>query len=262
MNERGKVRIGTSGWVYRDWRNVFYSARLPVGDWLTFYASHFETVEINNTFYGMPSVATVTAWERKASPGFLFAVKANRILTHRKRLKDVEDLLKVMLELSRRLANHLGPLLYQLPPYWRCDVSRLRHFIDLLPRDLLHVFEFRDPSWCNEDVRALLTSTGMSYCIHDMPGFAWPEWVTARTVYIRFHGPGEQRYSGRCSSAQLRTWADRIDRYRKEGHDVFVYFNNDVGGHALTNARELREELDRTGGSHANDARSIAGVGR
>jgi uncharacterized protein YecE (DUF72 family) len=138
-------------------------------------------------------------------------------------------------------------LLYQLPPPWRCDVPRLRHFIHLLPRDLTHVFEFRDPSWCNEEVRALLEKTGMSYCIHDMPGFACPLWVTARTVYLRFHGTSEQRYAGRYDRASLREWAERIDGYQAAGHDVFVFFNNDAGGHAVTNARELREELGEGG---------------
>jgi uncharacterized protein YecE (DUF72 family) len=243
MTQKGRVGVGTSGWVYRHWRGVFYPPRLRVGDWFAFYARHFDTVEINNTFYRLPSESAVSAWKEQAPRGFLYAVKVSRFLTHRKKLKDAEESLDTFLGLARRLGNHLGPLLYQLPPRWHCDVPRLRQFIDLLPRDLTHVFEFRDPSWCNEEVRALLAETGMSFCIHDMPGFACPEWVTARTVYLRFHGPGAKRYAGRYDRARLRDGAGRIDGYREAGHDVFVYFNNDVGGHAVTNAIQLREEL-------------------
>jgi uncharacterized protein YecE (DUF72 family) len=243
MAPRGQVRVGTSGWVYRHWRGVFYPDRLRVKDWFAFYASRFDTVELNNTFYGLPSEAALAAWKEQAPPGFLYALKVSRFLTHRKKLKEPEAPLETVLGLARRLGDRLRPLLYQLPPNWRCDVARLRHFIGLLPRDLTHVFEFRDPSWCNDEVRGLLTETGMGHCIHDMPGFDCPGWVTARTVYVRFHGPGAQRYAGRYDRAHLRDWAGRIGDYQRAGHDVFVYFNNDGGGHAVANAAELREEL-------------------
>jgi uncharacterized protein YecE (DUF72 family) len=243
MTQEGQVRVGTSGWVYRHWRGVFYPPCLRVGDWFAFYARHFDSVEINNTFYRLPSVPAVSAWKEQAPPGFLYAVKVSRFLTHRKKLRDTEGSLDTILGLARRLGKHLGPLLYQLPPRWRCDVPRLRDFIDLLPRDLTHVFEFRHRSWSNEEVRSLLAETGMSTCIHDMPGFACQEWVTARTVYLRFNGPGAQRYAGRYDRARLRDWAGRINSYRKAGHDVFAYFKNDVGGHAVTNAGQLKEEL-------------------
>jgi uncharacterized protein YecE (DUF72 family) len=241
--KRGQVRIGTSGWVYPHWRGVFYPHRLRVADWFAFHARHFDTVEINNTFYRLPSEEAFDLWEEQAPPGFVYAVKVSRFLTHRKKLKDPEGLLDTFLGLARRLKGHLGPLLYQLPPRWRCNVPRLRHFLGLLPGDLTHVFEFRDPSWCISEVRKLLEETGTGYCIHDMPGFDCPAWVTGRTIYLRFHGPGQKRYAGRYSRARLRDWAGRIDGYRRAGHDVFVYFNNDQAGHAVTNARELREAL-------------------
>src|SRR3954447_26738006 len=252
MTERGQVRVGTSGWVSRHWRGIFYPPRLRVRDWFAFYARHFDTVELNNTFYRLPSMTAVSAWKEQAPPGFLYAVKVSRFLTHRKKLKDAEEPLDTILGLARRLGNHLGPLLFQLPPRWHCDLPRLRQFIGLLPRDLTHVFEFRDPSWYNEEVRALLAETGMSSCIHDMPGLTCPEWLTARTVYIRFHGPDAQRYAGRYDRARLRDWAGKINSYRKAGHDVFIYFNNDGGGHAVTNAVQLREELGE--GARSPDA--------
>jgi uncharacterized protein YecE (DUF72 family) len=243
MKRRGQVRIGTSGWVYRHWRGDFYPLRLRVGDWFAFYARRFDTVEINNTFYRLPSESAVAAWKEQAPPDFLYGVKASRFLTHRKKLKDPKGPLDMVLGLARRLGDRLGPMVYQLPPRWRCDVPRLRQFLGLLPRDLTHVIEFRDPSWCNDEVRGLLAETGTGYCIHDMPGFSCPAWVTARTVYVRFHGPGGQRYAGRYNRGFLRDWARRIDNYRESGHDVFVFFNNDGGGHAVANALELKEEL-------------------
>jgi len=241
--KRGQIRVGTSGWVYRHWRGPFYPPDLRTADWFAFYARHFDTVEINNSFYRLPSDAAFASWKRQAPRRFLYAVKVSRFLTHQKKLKDPEEPLETFLGLARQLGRHLGPLLYQLPPHWRCDVPRLRHFIGLLPRDLVHVFEFRDPSWCNDEVRELLAEAGVSYCIHDMPGFRCPHWVTGRTVYIRFHGPGEKRYAGRYDRKYLRAWAERIDQFREDGHDVFVYFNNDAAGNAVVNASELKEEI-------------------
>jgi uncharacterized protein YecE (DUF72 family) len=241
--KRGQVRVGTSGWVYRHWRGVFYPSGLRTADWLRFYARHFDTVEINNTFYRLPSETALSLWREQAPLGFLYAVKASRFLTHRKKLKDPEEPVETILGLARRLGDRLGPLLYQLPPHWHRDVPRLDHFVGLLPRDLTHVVEFRDPSWCDEEVRAVLARAGVGCCVHDMPGFACPDWVTGRAVYVRFHGPGQQRYAGRYDRAFLREWAGRINGYRQAGHDVYVYFNNDGFGHAVVNARELREEL-------------------
>lgn len=243
MKQPGRVRVGTSGWVYRHWRGRFYPPRLRAGDWFRFYAREFDTVEINNTFYRLPTSAAVSAWEKQAPPKFLYAMKVSRFLTHRKKLKDPEGPLEKVMALARGLQDHAGPLLYQLPPNWRCDLPRLRHFIEFLPRERVHVFEFRDPSWCNEEVRALLAETGMSFCVHDAPGSRCPAWVTARTVYLRFHGPGEVRYAGRYGRARLREWAAWIEGYRKAGHDVFAYFNNDAAGNAVINARELKEKL-------------------
>src|SRR5262245_45772957 len=241
MATDGHVRIGTSGWNYGHWRGVFYPAKLPVKAWFAHYARHFNTVEINNTFYRLPSEAAFPAWREQAPPGFLYAAKASRFLTHRKKLKDPEAPLETILGRLRALGPHLGPVLYQLPPSWRCDLPRLRHFLGLLPRDLTHVLEFRDPSWCNDDVRALLAAAGAGYCIHDMRGFDCPAWVTATTVYIRFHGPTDVRYAGRYDRAFLRDWASRIDAWRQDGHTVYAYFNNDASGHAVENARELLE---------------------
>src|SRR5438270_10452997 len=156
------VRIGCSGWQYKHWRGDFYPADLPVGRWLDFYAAHFDTVEINNSFYRLPERTVFEAWRRRAPPGFLYAVKASRYLTHMKKLKDPAEPLANILGRARQLGAHLGPILYQLPPHWHCDLARFEQFLAQLPPDLNHVFEFRDPSWCTEQARALLTQTGMS----------------------------------------------------------------------------------------------------
>jgi uncharacterized protein YecE (DUF72 family) len=131
---RGQVRIGTSGWIYKHWRGVFYPERLPAREWFAFYARSFDTVEINNTFYRLPSPAAFAAWHDQAPPGFVYAVKASRYLTHMKKLKDPADALERILGRARLLGPYLGPVLYQLPPHWRCDLDRLREFLAALPR--------------------------------------------------------------------------------------------------------------------------------
>jgi uncharacterized protein YecE (DUF72 family) len=241
--EPGEVRIGTSGWIYRHWRGVFYPPKLPVSRWFAFYNEWFDTVEINNTFYRLPSPEAFLGWRKQAPPGFVYAIKASRFLTHMKKLKDPEEPLERILGRARQLGPHLGPVLYQLPPRWGCDVGRLRQFIAALPLDLCHVFEFRDPSWYNAEVRALLTETGMSFCIHDLRGFPCPEWVTGPVVYLRFQGPTQVAYAGRYEFGHLRRWAERIRELRASGRAVYAYFNNDDRGHALTNARELQSLL-------------------
>ena len=240
----GQIRIGTSGWIYRHRRGVFYPPDLPVGHWFAFYAKHFDTVEINNTFYRLPDVETFVDWRRQAPAGFVYAVKASRFLTHMKKLNDPEEPLARILGGARKLGRHLGPVLYQLPPHWGCNLERLRQFIALLPSALTHVFEFRDTSWFNEDVRALLTQAGIGFCIHDLRGFRCPAWVTGRAVYIRFHGSTGVAYAGRYGLPHLRRWAGQIREFRGAGHHVYVYFNNDDRGYAVENARRLRGLLE------------------
>ena len=243
MDQRGQLRIGTSGWVYRHWRGAFYPPDLPAKRWFAFYARHFDTVEVNNTFYRLPPPETFDGWRRQAPPGFVYAVKASRYLTHRKKLKDPDEPLANVLGRARRLRAHRGPVLYQLPPRWRCDLDRLRAFVARPPAGFDHVLEFRDPSWCVEPVRQLLAEAGVSFCIHDLPGFDCPAWVTGPVVYLRFHGPTAVKYAGRCGLAHLHVWAERIREFRRSGRDTYAYFNNDDRGYAVINARELQALL-------------------
>lgn len=238
----GELRIGTSGWIYPHWRGLFYAPDLPVRCWFAVYAEHFDTVEINNTFYRLPAVKVFEEWRKQAPPGFLYAVKASRFLTHMKKLKDPEAPLENVLGRARHLRPHLGPVLFQLPPRWHCNLERLRQFVAALPRGGRFVFEFRDPSWYRDEIRELLTEAGMSFCIHDFKGQPCPNWVTGPLVYLRFHG-SVTLGSGSYDRPFLRRWAGQVDAFRQCGTDVFVYFNNDLGGHALTNARALKELL-------------------
>jgi uncharacterized protein YecE (DUF72 family) len=241
--ENGQVRIGTSGWIYKHWRGRFYPADLPSARWFDFYRHSFDTVEVNNTFYRLPPAEVFVAWRRQAPPGFTYAIKASRFLTHHKKLKDAQEPLENILVRARLLGPRLGPVLYQLPPRWHCNPKRLREFIGLLPYDIRHVFEFRDASWYREEIRELLAETGMSFCIHNLRGLPCPVWVTGAIAYLRFHGPTEVAYAGRYGRAHLRGWAERLEEIRQAGRDVYVYFNNDDSAQAVTNARELREML-------------------
>jgi uncharacterized protein YecE (DUF72 family) len=243
MTREVRLRVGTSGWMYKHWKGVVYPAKLPVRRWLAHYATLFDTVEVNNSFYRMPSDAAFHLWARQAPPGFLFAVKASRYITHMKKLMDPEAPVGLFLGRARELGEHLGPILYQLPTGRGADVGRLKHFLSILPTDLIHVVELRDPTWFTGAVRSALAERGVAFCVHDLRGEQTPEWVTARAVYVRFHGPTTRAYAGRYSPAQLRTWASRIERWQRDGHDVYAYFNNDNFGHAAANARELRSLL-------------------
>jgi uncharacterized protein YecE (DUF72 family) len=258
MGRAGRVRVGTSGWIYKHWNGIVYPIGLPVRRWLAHYAGSFDTVEVNNTFYRLPSETTCRDWASQAPAGFLFAVKASRYLTHMKKLKDPEEPLELFLGRARELGEHLGPVLFQLPPGWHADVARLRHFLSVLPSDLTHVVEFRDPTWYADDVRSALAEHGVGFCMHDLRGDPTPDWVTGRAVYVRFHGPTTRAYAGRYSLEQLRGWRRRIEGWQRAGHDVYAYFNNDDAGHAVTNARELRSLLDANAPSEEAETREPA----
>jgi uncharacterized protein YecE (DUF72 family) len=182
------VRIGTSGWVYNHWRGVLYPADLSAREWFATYAAVFDTVEINNSFYRLPSLATFTAWREQAPPGFLYAVKASRFLTHMKKLKDPEEPVRRFFERATQLGPTLGPALYQLPPHWQVNRERFAHFLAALPPGYVHVVEFRDASWLIEEVFVLLEQHQVVHCLHDMPPLTIPLRLTAPTVYVRFHG--------------------------------------------------------------------------
>lgn len=235
----GSVHIGCSGWIYRHWRDLFYPAKLPQRLWFGHYAATFATVELNTSFYHLPKAETFAKWLDQAPPGFRYAVKGSRFITHMKKLKDCEEPLDTFLDRARNLGSALGPILYQLPPSLHLDLARLDAFIDLLPRDLAHVFEFRHKSWYTEEALALLDSRGVGFCAHDMPGSASPRWASGAIAYVRFHG-GTGKYVGRYSDETLLGWTDWVVEQARGGRDVWCYFNNDIGGHAIHDALTLR----------------------
>jgi uncharacterized protein YecE (DUF72 family) len=236
------IRIGTSGWHYDHWAGVFYPAKLPKNKWFEFYAQHFDTVEINNTFYHQPKPQTFKNWRKQAPKNFFFTAKANRFITHIKRLKDVQEPLERFFAGVRLLKTNLGPILYQLPPSMHKDLDRLKTFLQILPEDRVAVFEFRHESWYCEDTYKLLDEFNVGFCIHDLIGKESPRIVTGNIAYIRFHGT-EGRYSGSYSKAQLSAWAGWLKEQTSRVQSIYVYFNNDVGGHAISNAKALKEQL-------------------
>ena len=235
--------VGTSGWVYPHWQGLFYPPDLPQTRWFAAYARHFDTVEINTSFYRLPAEGTFDRWREQAPAGFVYAVKANRYLTHVKRLKDAAEGLERFLSRARRLGDRLGPVLWQLPPHWGADPARLAAFAALLPHDLAHAFEFRDPRWLVGPVQEVLERFGLALCIFDMPGLACPTWITGRIVYLRFHGH-DQVYGGRYGPERLRPWAGRIRDWLAAGRTVYAYFNNDAMGNAVEDARTLQGLLN------------------
>jgi len=237
-----RIYIGCSGWSYRHWRERFYPATLPATRWFAHYAHVFDTVELNNSFYHLPSAAAVERWRAQAPAAFIFAVKASRYLTHMRKLKDAEAGVHQFIERIRGLGPHLGPVLYQLPPRWHCDVQRLETFLRLLPRDLQHVFEFREPSWICDAVFAVLERHRAALCVHDMPGSNVPRRAVGPIAYVRFHGAGA-RYGGGYPDALLADWAQWLRRQAAGRRPAFVYFNNDIDAHAVADAQRLRELL-------------------
>ena len=233
------IHIGCSGWQYRHWRGAFYPERLPVNRWFGHYAETFGTVEINNSFYRWPPVATFEKWRDQAPPGFRYAVKANRFLTQAKKLNDCADPLERLLPGVRALGDTLGPLLFQLPPRFRLHLDRLAEFLGYLPPDIVSVFEFRDASWNVPEVLALLDAYGAGFCAHDLPGFVTPRWASGRAAYVRFHG-GVGKYWGRYPDEALVGWTDWIVEQARGGREVWAFFNNDIGADAIHDAQTLR----------------------
>jgi uncharacterized protein YecE (DUF72 family) len=246
MARRGKVHIGCSGWNYKHWRGRFYPKELPVKKWFEFYSHVFNTVEINNTFYRLPEVRIFKAWREQAPDGFIYTVKANRFLTHQKKLKDARAPLKKLIDRARYLEEHLGPILYQLPSRWRLNKERLESFIDLLPEDLIHIFEFREQSWMVEEVFQLLEEHGVFFCVHDLSGLDVPRRTVGKVTYIRFHGTGK-KYQGGYTEPMLRNWWNWMGKQVRRGNDLYAYFNNDAAAHAVRDAQRLMEKagIDR-----------------
>ena len=210
----GVVRIGTSGWHYQHWLGLFYPPKLAPKEMFRFYSLHFDTVELNNTFYRLPKPETFESWRDNSPDNFLYAVKASRFITHMKKLKDPESSTNKFFDGAERLAEKLGPILFQLPPRWGVNIERLIDFLAELPKEHRYVIEFRDESWLVKEVYDALRQFNVAFCIHDLAHMQTPLEITADFTYIRFHGPGAAKYRGSYSDSALRRWAERISQWR------------------------------------------------
>jgi uncharacterized protein YecE (DUF72 family) len=236
------IHVGCSGWVYRHWRETYYPPALPQKQWFAHYAAEFDTVEINASFYRLPLLKTFEGWRDKAPAGFRYAVKVNRFITHNKKLLDCREPVTEFAALTRTLGPHLGPLLHQLPPSLHRNDERLASYLAHLPPELEHVVEFRHGSWYDPAILALLDANGVGFVVHDLAGLISPRWASGRTAYVRFHGTGG-RYWGRYSDSQMASWAEWLTEQQAASRSAWAYFNNDIYGHALEDARTLKRAL-------------------
>ncbi len=209
---------------------------------MEFYAGRFHTVEINNSFYHLPTERALSTWRDTVPPDFIFAVKGSRFITHMKKLQDPGRSLAPFLERVTLLKDRLGPILFQLPPRWHFNAARLAAFLTALPGTCRYTLEFRDVSWINDQTLDLLARYGVAFCIYELDGYLSPKETTADFVYIRLHGP-EGPYQGRYNIQTLTEWAGAISAWSQQGREVFCYFDNDEVGFAVQNALELQEML-------------------
>lgn len=209
---------------------------------LAHYFQHFDTVELNNSFYKLPAEASLAAWRDSTPPGFHFAVKGSRFLTHMKKLHNAEEGLGRFLHAVDILEPKLGPILFQLPPNWELNLDRLAAFLNLLPPYRRFAFEFRNPTWDTPETYHLLSRHNASYCIFDLAGYLSPLQLTADFSYIRLHGPGG-KYQGTYTDSALEQWVRIIDKWRKELAAIYVYFDNDDSGYAPADALRLKALL-------------------
>jgi len=240
--------IGTSGWHYDHWRDRFYPEKLSKPQWLEFYASHFTTVELNNSFYRLPSEAAFTTWYNSSPTNFIFAVKVSRFITHIKRLKNSEEAVENFITRAKILKEKLGPLLYQLPPNMHRNDVVLASFLSNLPQGMKHVIEFRHQSWLEEEVFKILRKYNIGLCIFDMPSFTCPLVATADFAYIRFHG-SSGLYSSCYSDEELANWAKGLASLATNLKAAYIYFNNDAEAFAVRNAKTLRSYLQAQEGN-------------
>lgn len=250
--KRGICRVGTSGWSYPHWgKGRFYPVGLPAGKWLSYLAEHLDTVELNASFYRPPRPAMIQRWRDALPVGFPMAVKLWRRITHDKKLADCGQEIRDFLEIVNELGTRRGPMLVQLPPSLHKDLARLEAFLEELKaamgrRRWRVAVEFRHASWLEDATRELLDRFDVAMVLADMPRCATDQANRASFVYVRRHGPGG-RYRGCYSPEMLAEDARRIRGWLEEGRDVYVYFNNDVEGYAIDNARQLKAMISGGG---------------
>jgi uncharacterized protein YecE (DUF72 family) len=237
-----KLNIGTSGWNYKHWRGKFYPQKLKQSEWLEYISRFINTVEINNSFYRLPTKTNFQNWKNNSPGNFLFAVKASRYITHVKKMIDPEEPVKNIVENSSALGKKLGPILFQFPPSWKINLERFEYFLNTLPKRKKFTFEFRNNTWWNDDILNLLKKKNHSFCIWELAGEITPKIVTADWIYIRLHGPGKNKYQGKYDDKTLYQWADDFNSWLNSGiKKIYCYFDNDDSAFAIENAIRLNE---------------------
>jgi uncharacterized protein YecE (DUF72 family) len=240
-----QIHVGTSGWHYEWWKGNVYPKDLPPSEWLAYFAQHLPTVEVNNSFYRNPKATTWELWRDTVPPGFRFAVKASKWITWRKLLIDVEFSLTRFLDGAKILGEKLGPVLYQLPPWFRNKpdtLERVGAFLRMIPEDTEAVIEFLHPSWWVDEALELLNRHHIAFSFSDRHDKEFPLEVTGPFAYLRLHGPAAAPESNYPEEA-LQAWARKIEAIAKRAPETYVYFDNDHNGFAFHNAVRLRELL-------------------
>ncbi|HVZ67407.1 MAG TPA: DUF72 domain-containing protein [Patescibacteria group bacterium] len=236
-----KIYIGTSGYNYREWKGSFYPDDLPQKKWLPYYSGIFNTVEINNSFYVTVKPKTYQNWYLETPKDFNFVIKGHRYITQLKKLKNIEDSVSLFFENAKPLQEKLKVVLWQFPANFSYSVEhfeRLKYFLEILPQNIKHAFEFREKGWFVEKVEKLLGKNNSTLVISQSSKFPEIELPGNKLVYIRFHGP-KGLYSSGYSKSELLNWSKKINKYSKD-KEVFAFFNNDNGGYATKNALELK----------------------
>lgn len=244
MQRNGELWIGTSGWVYKHWLDIFYPRKLPGTQQLPFYAEHFRTVEVNFSFYRLPERKVFEQWRSKTPEGFLFAVKGSRYLTHILRLDEPEEPVNRLMERAEGLGEKLGPILFQFPPQFQLDIDLLKHFADVLRLypSQRYTLEFRHKSWLIPEVYEILERVGAALTLPVSPRVPLDLQITAPWTYFRLH---TGKFGTKFTDDELTEWAGHLRGFLERGIDAYVYFNNDQEGHAIENARQLQTLLKK-----------------
>jgi uncharacterized protein YecE (DUF72 family) len=236
-----EIRIGTSGYHYRHWVGRYYPEKIRSSEMLAHYIRDFDSVELNNTFYRLPTEAAFDAWRDAVPDDFVFAVKGSRFITHMIKLKDPSRGIVNFVPRAERLGDKLGPILWQLPPGWNVNVERLDQFLEELPRGHRYAVELRNQSWMTDEVLEVLRKHDAAFCIYELAGYQSPMEITASWTYVRLHGPTPHKYQGSYSEKQLEAWAKRIQSWKRKLDTVYVYFDNDDRAFAVDNALTLKQ---------------------
>jgi len=241
---KGAIHIGTSGWSYKHWKNIFYPEALITTDWLQFYAQTFNITELNTSFYHLPKLETTIGWGKKVPQGFMFCPKMSRYLTHMKKLNDPEESFEKFFDVFTPLKKKLGPVLIQLPPSLHFHIDKAEHVYKLCKTKYKYyrfAMEVRHQSWLEKESLDLMKQYNIAFVIAQSgTRFPYAEYVTAQHIYVRFHGP-QQLYASSYTEEQLQNFANLFRQWQDEGHTVWAFFNNDVFGYAIENAKRLIE---------------------